>query len=302
MVVKSEINEYLKIVLGGTNTKEILVFPDMEYKFSFYDATYGVQKIVTGLVMNVYEDQIKIKCVDTRKDTVDCSKCRNRNTCEKAKENRNLPPMPTCNCILNPPDTSKYDDPKIYFIPLANLMDVSYIQNAIPAKPPKPKGGIKVVILGISATIVKAIIIQLEFFDDNSEEAVKYVELQKDGIYDIAYEVKNTIYESRVKVVAIEECSDRPHNHSGIVRENVGMHNSVYDEDCCHDKTDFMKESPVRKVKITVDTSETFDGNLEVIMLDSIRDCTLVQEPIPDEDVNDNIEEDMNCDCGCESM
>lgn len=299
VVVKRELKDYLKLSLGGINNKEILIFTDMEYKVSFYDATYGVMKIVTGLVTNVYEDQIKIKCIDSGKDMVDCNKCRNKNTCEKAQKNHNLPPMPICNCILNPSDTSKYNDPVVYFIPLANIIDVAYIQNNVPDEPKKPKKGVKVMILGISATIVKAIVIQLEIFDDNSEEAVKYVELQKGGIYDIAYDLKGTIYESRIKVINIEECDNRHHDscHDNIVRENIGMHNSIYmDSYHHHDKTDFMKEPPVRKVKITVDTSETFDGNLEIIMLDSIRDCTLVQAPLPD---NDIIYEDKDYDCGC---
>ena len=37
--------------------------------------------------------------------------------------------------------------------------------------------------------------------------------------------------------------------------------------------------APVRKIKITVDTSETFEGRYETIMLDSIKDCRLVAKP-----------------------
>ena len=276
----------------------------MEYQISFYDTSYGIRKILTGLVVDVYEDQIKFKYVK-EKNIVDCKTCDNRNRCNKLNNNSQSSPMPSCNCILNPPDMSKYDDPKIYFIPISNIMDVSYIKGNNPAEPPKHKGGTKVMILGISATVVKAIIIKLEIFDDNCDEAVKYVDMEVGGIYDISYELHNTIYESRVKVVAIRECESdhRHHNkHSSIVRENVCMNDNVYyDHHNRHDKADFMKEPPVRKIEITVDTSETFDGNLEVIMLDTIRDCTLIQPPIH----NDIIYEDpsfrheSDCECGC---
>lgn len=303
MVVKSEICEYLDLSIQGTNNRNIKVFPGMEYKFSFYDDTYGIKKVVIGLVDKVYEDQIKIICIDSKKDMVDCRNCRNIK-CDRASKNHILPPMPICNCVLNPPDTSKYNGPKVYFIPLANLMDVSYVMNDNPANKPKPKGGAKVMILGISATVLKAIVVRLEFFDDNFEEAVKLVELEKDKIYDIAYDCKGTIYESRAKIVAIDECECTPiEDPNTPVRENVGMNNSVYNEACCHNKDDFMKEPPVRKIKITIDTSETFDGNLEVITLDSIRDCKLVEEESSDSVIEENTSidtettEDSNCNC-----
>ena len=305
IVAKSEIKEYLNLSLQGTNTKEIMIFPGMEYQISFYDAKYGVRKILTGLVMNVYEDQIKLKVVE-QKTVVNCDSCDKKDSCNKQKQNS--APMPTCNCILNPPDTSKYNDPEIYFIPIANIMDVLYIQGNNPDKKPeeKRKGGTKVMILGISATIVRAIIIRLEIFDDNFDEAVKYVDLEVGGIYDLAYEAHKTIYESRVRVVGIRELEDHPVPHHDrnphIVRENVGMNNEVYYDDYNkHDKTDFMKEPPVRKVEITVDTSETFDGNLEIIMLDQIRDCTLIQAPLPDDVIyqDPSFTHEPDCNCGC---
>ena len=249
----------------------------MEYKFSFYDSTYGIHKIVTGLVMNVYEDQIKIKCIDSKKDMVDCNKCHNKNNCVRER-NHILPPMPICNCILNPPDMFKYKDPDIYFIPVQNIMDVSYIQNTNNHEMIKPKKGTKVMLLGISATVVKAIILKLEFFDDNAEEAVKYVEIEKDKTYDFVHECHGSILECRGRVVSIEEdceCDNNATISNSIVRENIGFDNNVY---LSHNKDRFMKEPPVRKIKIIVDISESFNGDLEVIVLDSIKDCTLVED------------------------
>ena len=273
-MVESEIKEYLSLSLKGlSNVKEITIIPGMEYQFSFYDPKYGTKRTIIGLVTGVYKDQVKVKCTNG-KDTVDCGQCSKRNDCAMAKNQPNLYPIFTCNCILNPPDTSKYDDPVTYFIPLDNLMDVSYIKN-------KPEGGVKVMILGISATVVKAIIIGLEFFDDCCSDAVKYVELQKDNIYDIKYEAKNgVLYQNRAKVINIEECNQDFNNdccRNSIVRENVGMNNRVYCCNGCHDKVDFMKAPPVRKINITIDVSENFDGDTRIITLDSIRDCTLVE-------------------------
>lgn len=91
-----------------------MIFPDMEYSFVFYDAERGVKRSVIGMVIDVYSDQIKIKCAKEEKDN--------------ASESQHvLPPMPVCECILNPPDMSKYNDLQIYFIPVANIIDVSYV-------------------------------------------------------------------------------------------------------------------------------------------------------------------------------
>ena len=194
---------------------------------------------------------------------------------------KNTAPMPTCNCVLNPPDVSKYNGPTTYFIPVANIMSINYVKFN-PEVPKKPKGGTKVMLLGISATMVKAIIIHLEFFDDSIDNAVKYVDIQKDGIYNIAYEGHNgSMFEIYGKVHSINEVGGPPPRPHGPVHENVGFNNSVFIDGCedHHDKDDFMKEPPVKKVEIVIDSSSDFSGNYEVIMLDSIRDCTLVQAP-----------------------
>lgn len=248
----------------------------MEYQFVFYDANYGTLRSMIALVTNVYEDQIKVKYIQNRNtDTLNCACCEKKNICKKSNDMINQPPMPTCNCILNPPDVSKYDEPITYFIPIRNLINVKYVKSDNPIKPDK-KEGIKVMLLGISATMVKSIIIRLDFFDDSIEDAVKYVEMQVGNIYDIAFEEHGVTYESRVKIIKIEEITDECQCKpgKGVVREYVGMDNSVYHK-CCH-KDEFMQQPPVKRVKITVDTSEDFSGRYETIMLDSIRDCTLV--------------------------
>lgn len=287
-MAKSEIKSYLDINFKGLNdNKNIKVFTNMEYKFVFYNETYGTKETTIGLVMDVYPDQIKIKCIKKENGKVDCRNC-GKIDCDKRKQWPSIPPMPTCECILNPPDNSKYNEPTILFIPINNIMDISYINTNPPInnKPPHhhKREGVKVMILGISATIVKAIVIQLKFFDDNCDEAVKYIELEKNKIYDITYEDKDgTIYESRAKIVNIEECNHNHHeihhHHGPIVRENIGMYGEVYNDKCISEteKDHFMKEPPVRNVKLVVDTSDQFDGNYEVIMLNSIRDCSLVE-------------------------
>lgn len=275
---KSELLNYLKVSFINSleqKCSDVLIFTNMEYDFVFYDANTGKKQSIRALVTDIYEDQIKIK-YSPKAMQKKCLECEKYKTCENVNKS-NIEPMPTCGCILNPPDVSVYDDVKIYFIPIMNLISVSYVKTNTDNNI-NHEGEIRVMLLGISATIVKAIVVRLDFFDDSIEDAVKYVELEANNIYDITYESNDgSIYESRVKVIRIEEVKDecicKP--GSGFVREHVGMHNSVYCI-CKNDKSDFMSQPPVKKIRIVVDTSESFTGRYECIMLDTIRDCKLV--------------------------
>lgn len=350
MVTESKLLSYLNLSLSNysnTNKKQILVFNNMEYQITYYNPYLGSKQTVTGLVVGVWEDKIKIKYAEdkTVKVTRDCSTCTNLSCTKRTVEynsssTNSTSSNCTCNCIYNSSniDTSKYDDPQVFFIPVANILDISYSKNnSITSSTNNTEsdgeGEVHVMLLGISATTIKAIVVRLEFFDDNIEEAVKYVDLEVGGIYDLSYECihKQTIYESRVKIVKIEECENN-HEHycccghhdieddnyyqdhkpgRGFVRENVGFNNSVYIyHDCRNTKDDYMQAPPVRKIKITVDTSEAFEGRYETIMLDSIKDCRLIANPdgsepdysqIPDESHCKNCEyKTDNCDpCDC---
>ena len=278
--IKTNLLYCLKLTLTDADSgisKSTIVFPNMEYDFKFYDPTYMKLYSITGLVEDVYEDQIKVKYIKNNVSS-------NNDTTSV------IDGMPNCNCILNPPDFSKYEGPAIIFIPISNIVNVGYkwTKNITSEQDTME---VRVMLLGVSATAIKAIIIRMAFFEDTIEEAVKLVDLKAGNIYDLTYESKDgAIYESRVKVMSIEDAADvacKP--GAGYVREHVGCHNSVY-TDCSCNKSDFMGAPPVKKYKIIVDTSESFTGRYEAIMLDAIRDCTLVYSAYddPSSDVNDD--------------
>lgn len=289
IISDTKLLNYLNISISdfSNNKREVLVFVNREYNITFYNPIYGTKQSVKGLVQNIWEDKIKIKCLKYKKPIRNEDRMKNNNT---------------CNCIYSENvNIEKYDDYEIYFIPIQNIMDIKYVNNS-PNGNTNKKERVKIMILGISATTLKAIIVRLSFFDDNFDEAVKYVDLKVGNIYDISYECphRQTIYETRAKVVKIEECEDDTINccnnkHNSFVREQVGFDNSVYVDgdqsyNCC-DKDDFIESKPVRKIKITIDTSETFEGRYEELMLDSIRDCSLV-ESFDDDDSDEKPSED----------
>ena len=284
-VSNTELIYCLKLIQKDRNTdveRTTLIFPQMEYDITFFDPTLSKMYCITALVDDVYEDQIKIKYL---KDI--CHK--------KDKDIANAYGMPNCSCVLNPPNLSKYEGPITLFIPITNIVNICYRFTHNDHYKPE----VRVMLLGISATTIKAIIIRMAFFEDCLEEAVKLVDLKAGNIYDLTYESNDgAIYESRVKVINIEECDCTPCDPGkGFVREIVGSSNAVYTvSKHLLSKDEFMSSPPVKKIRIIVDTSESFTGRYEAIMLDSIRDCTLVFES--DDDSGSCTDDDF-CSC-CE--
>lgn len=296
-LVNTEIGDYMKIRVKrscSNRTKNIMVFPGLEYCFSFYDAVYGTIHNIVALVDKVYDDQIKVLYTkDTSSnDTVDCSKCKNT----KCKNNNNnVVVTPTCHCIMNPPSTEKYEYPTTYFVPVCNIIDINYMKNS--------SKGVSIMLLGISATVLNAIIIHMEMFDDSSNTtAIKSVDLKTGAIYNFTYEGSDgCVYESKVKVIKIEQ--DKQFDDckckagKGYVRENVGEDNNVYTSYI--NKTEFMKQPPISNIRIIVDTSEDFSGRYEVIPLNSLRDCTLIEDGGTESPTTPTDPDTKKCNCEC---
>ena len=275
--IKSSLIECLKLTRlnpCNKNENELIIIPNFEYKFTYFDDKTGDVRTAIGLVEKVYSDQIKIKQLQSEQSDRDEIDHRNhdhfRSECSKNE-----------NCITNSNNT-KYAGPTTLFIPIANITSASCICNTTNKK--DNKEGLYIMLMGISATVVTAVIVRLAFFDDNRDEAIKYVDLEVGGIYDIAYEGNDgRIYENRAKVMQIED--NRNHFHARPRRdyvretrkEHVGFNNAIYIDNCKH-KDEFMAGIPVRDIEIIVDTSESFTGCYESISLSAIRDVTLIVE------------------------
>lgn len=275
--IKSSLVECLKLSRLNPDTKketELIIFPNVEYQFTYFDDKTGEVCTAIGLVERVYSDQIKIKQYSqsefNNKDRDDYEVC----NYHKHKSPKN--------CVIASNDT-KYTGPTTLFIPVANIVSASCICNTTDNKKDN-KEGLYIMLMGISATVVTAVIVRLAFFDDCRNEAIKYVNLEVGGIYDIAYEGNDgRIYENRAKVMQIEDNRNNFHSRPrrDYVREtrkeHVGFNNAIY-IDQTRNKDEFMTGVPVRDIEIIVDTSEFFTGCYESISLSAIRDVTLVEE------------------------
>lgn len=273
--IKSSLIECLKLSRVNPDTKqeaELIIFPNVEYNFTYFDDKTGEVCTAIGLVEKVYSDQIKIKIKQSQIKT-DSKDNYERYSCHRSGSHKN--------CVIDS-NNPKYTGPTTLFIPIVNIASVSCICNTIDKK--DNKEGLYIMLMGISATVVTAVIVRLAFFDDCREEAIKYVNLEVGGVYDIAYEGNDgRIYENRAKVMQIEDNRNNFHSRPrrDYVREtrkeHVGFNNAIY-IDQTRNKDEFMTGVPVRDIEIIVDTSEFFTGCYESISLSAIRDVTLVEE------------------------
>ena len=245
--------KWSRIDSSGAIIDSILLMPGLEYVFRYIDPDDGNMVSIKATALTFYKDCIKVKCIEKMLSRMQFNNCHSFSGC-------------MCTPIVN----SKNDETDILFIPIANIIDIKILD--------KNDEEVRVMILGISAEIVKAIIVNMSIFDDRLENAVKKVTLEVGKTYDISYIKNNTIYDCTGKIVLIEEDHNDTiaNNHCGHVREHVRDSDSHYIEFDDMSKEEFMSAQPVRRVKIVVDTSEMFNGDHEIILLDSIRDCTLI--------------------------
>ena len=278
IVEHMELSIYKTTCDNRTLKKTILIFTGYEYKVCYYDLETNCRKTITGLVEELNSQYITMKTLNTSNSSTD----------EDAdiSVTRGLP---SCGCILNKPDESKYNIVTIVNIPISNITDAAYVQGGTNPVPKKPKKGVKVVLLGISAEIVRAVVINLKMINDDCEcgEAVRDVNLKSGNIYTIAYfsSKDKALYEFDGKLVAIHETTTPPSTDS-VVRqtEQCGLNNSIYNTKCVCDPSnsvvdDYLEaEGLENDIMLTFDISSDFSGEFQSIMLSWIRECKLIKE------------------------
>lgn len=280
-----EISIYKSTCDDRTFKKTIFIFMGYEYKVSYFSSS-GCVKTVTGIVTGMSganavvcpnggagNQYIILKYYPKSTTTDDgCT----------ASVVRGIP-----NCILSG-DRPEYNEPIEETIPIGNIVDVSY--SCKPIEPPKfPERGVEVVLLGISAELCRAVVVNLRMIYDGCDipDAIKDVNLEVGKKYTMAYYDSNskTIYEFDGKLISIKE-TDRVGSAENIVREVPGICNSLYQnrENVYDAKVAYMTGEEIdHDVELVFDTSTDFSGEYHSIMLSAIRDCTYIVEDEPDE-------------------
>ena len=284
-----------------TLKKTVFIFIGYEYTIDFFNYGTGKKDKITGRVDAINGDnsnQMSQSLTVTYLIKPDGSN--NDDTIGVTRG-------PICGC-QNKPNADKYNTTATVTIPISNITDVCYT-GSNPIDPEnKPKKGVEVVLLGISAEMVRAVIINLKMIDDACDEAVKDIYMKVGGIYNIAYmdPVEKTMYEIQGRLLAINETNNNVSNCNSVVRQTVneqcGLNNSIYNAGCncesCNnsDKDNFITSDTIEKeVLLTMDCSMDFSGHYHTVKLSTIRDCTVVDES----GVIDNTGNSSNCGCDC---
>lgn len=285
-----------------TLKKTVFIFIGYEYTIDFFDYGIGRANKITGRVDSINGDNsnqmsqsLTVTYLNKPNDSVD------DNTVSVTRG-------PICGC-QNKPNNDKYNTTTTVTIPISNITDVCYTGNNPIDPENKPKKGVEVVLLGISAEMVRAVAINLKMIDDNADEAVKDIFMKVGGIYNIAYidPAEKSMYEITGRLLAISETENKVSTSNSVVRqcanEQYGLNNSIYNTGCnCEcgstDKDDFMNSDTIEKeVLLTMDCSMDFSGHYHTIKLSTIRDCSVVDESGV-KDPTDGTE----MDCGCTSQ
>ena len=286
-----------------TLKKTVFIFVGYEYTIDFFDHSIGRANKITGRVDSINGDNSNqmsqslsvtylVKPSDSTSD----------NTTSVTRG-------PVCGC-QNKPNSDKYNLTATVTIPISNITDVNYTgQNPIDPEN-KPKRGVEVVLLGISAEMVRAVAINLKMIDDHCDEAVKDIFMKVGGIYNIAYmdPTDKTMYEIQGRLLAINETNNNVSNSNSVVRqcncnEQYGLNNSIYNTGCkCEcgstDKDNFITSDIIEnEVLLTMDCSMDFSGHYHTVKLSTIRDCSIVDESGVKDPTNGT-----NMDCGCASQ
>ena len=285
-----------------TLKKTVFIFAGYEYTIDFFDFGIGRSNKITGRVDSINGDNSNQMSQSlTVTYLVKPGSSTNDDTVSVTRG-------PICECH-NKPNADKYNTTATVTIPINNITDVHYT-GSNPIDPEnKPKKGVEVVLLGISAEMVRAVAINLKMIDDACDEAVKDIYMKVGGIYNIAYmdPIEKTMYEIQGRLLAINETENNVSNSNSVVRqcgnEQYGLNNSIYNTGCnCEcgstDKDNFITSDTIEKeVLLTMDCSMDFSGHYHTIKLSTIRDCSVIDES----GVNDPTG-GTNMDCGCASQ
>lgn len=323
--VKSEFDQFLNISINDNTTK---VFKNFEYSIKYYDADARSTVLVTGIVtgfsgssanpsilMKYRKEDIKVSYQNMNKPVCN-SYCKFYKYCFKLINGKSSKIVTNCPMTSNGADTEKYETVGTLVIPAANIYSVELVVTNTSSHiitTEKRKDEVKIVLLGICATQVRTMLVNMKFIDNQLEDAFKEVNLKVGNRYKIVYAKKETnnangcncgnIYEIEGTLTGLEEvcnCNRDPDTSFSIVRtvncehpeEIVGLHNSIYAAcDVSTDKDKFLDGEPIKTdIKLTFDTTDVaFHGTHDIIMLSQIRDVELISNNSDGES------------CGCEN-
>lgn len=231
------------------STYDIVVEVGKMYQVKYYDASIQSYREITGLVEGISTETIVMTVTKVRDSAGNVCLCTNKDK------------------------LAGYVSSETYYVPVANISSIMEID---PNKPNIPSERSKefVAILGISSTVIHAIIVRLKIFNDDIQHTVTNVDMEVGRSYHVVYTKDNSIFEIDGKLIKIDMVSPTGNESMdyGYVRQDqvVGANNNVYDPSTYY--YNLPKCNPDGDtVRFVFDTSKDFIGLTDCVMLRDIR-------------------------------
>lgn len=254
---------------------KIPVYVNSMYKITYYDSCIQSQRTITGLVTGVSEETIAVSVTVAMDSAGNVCLCTNRDR------------------------LAGYVSTTMYYVPITNISSILLVDPSRPTPDiPNERCEEFVSILGISSTIIKAIIVRLKIFNDDVHHSATPIDMVVNGQYHVVYTKDNSIFELNGRLIAIEEIPvfGNESMDTGYVRpdsnkEVVGAHGNIYDPNYFYNLPKCNPDGD--RIRLVFDTSKDFVKLTDCVMLKDIRNvipigdnCGCFPPPMPP------------CDCG----
>lgn len=250
----AEMANFLRLIFAPAGQQQYTmdVYIGQSYEIMYYDTCLQSYKTVIGTVHGISTEAIALYAVSVIDETGKLCLC-------SKKEN-----------------LSGYIATETYHIPINNIAKIKVYTEPENQKPTERSETI-VSVLGISSTVIHAVIVRLRIFDDKTCSSTTPVDMVVGRTYHVTWqkETDHIVYELVGRLVQIREVQQFGNEspECGYVRPDnnqvVGMDNNIYDPNYFHSLPKYNPDGD--RIQFVFDTSKDFNRMYDTVMLKEIR-------------------------------
>lgn len=245
----------LQFLSGDGSTYDVPVYAGSVYKITYYDSTVQNIRTVTGMVTGANTGTIAMEVMTVLDSAGNICLCSHRDT------------------------LAGFISAEYFYIPVQNIssiqqVDLSSSSGTTPT--PTERSEEFVSILGISSTVIRAVIVRLKIFQDDIKHTVTPVDMVVGNSYHVTFSKDNSVYDLEGRLVRIEELGlyGNETAECGYVRQDtntevVGANGNIYDPNYFYSLPKYNPDSV--RIRFVFDTSRDFIQRYDSVMLGDIR-------------------------------
>ena len=244
----------LQFLSGDGSTYDVPVYAGNVYKITYYDSAIQNIRTVTGMVTGTNTGTIAMEVMTVLDSAGNICLCSHRDT------------------------LAGFISAEYFYIPVQNISSIQQVDlNATDTTPtPSERSEEFVSILGISSTVIRAVIVRLKIFQDDVQHTVTPVDMVVGNSYHVTFSKNHSVYELEGRLVRIEELGlyGNETAECGYVRQDsntevVGMNGNTYDPMYFYSLPKYNPDGV--RIRFVFDTSRDFIQRFDSVMLGDIR-------------------------------